>query len=78
MAVAVAKAPDHYRDDPKIAANLTALTGYLSSHFEAQPLLNKVVALWASNWFPGIITGRSAPNCWTTSTRGSVQMADGA
>jgi squalene-hopene/tetraprenyl-beta-curcumene cyclase len=56
MAVAIAKAPDHYRDDPKIAANLTALCGYLSSHFEAQPLLNKVVALWASNWFPGIIT----------------------
>jgi squalene-hopene/tetraprenyl-beta-curcumene cyclase len=56
MAVAVAKAPDHYRDDPKIAANLTALTGYLSSHFEAQPLLNKVVALWASNWFPGMLT----------------------
>jgi squalene-hopene/tetraprenyl-beta-curcumene cyclase len=56
MAVAVAKAPDHYRDDPKIAANLTALTGYLSSHFEAQPLLNKVVALWASNWYPGILT----------------------
>ena len=56
MAVAVAKAPDHYLDDPKIAANLTALTGYLNSHFEAQPLLNKVVALWASNWFPGILT----------------------
>jgi hypothetical protein len=57
MAVAVGKAPDRYRDDPKIAANLTALTGYLSSHFEEQPLLNKVVALWASNWFPQVLTG---------------------
>jgi squalene-hopene/tetraprenyl-beta-curcumene cyclase len=56
MAVAVAKAPDHYRDDPKIAASLAALIGYLSSHYEAQPLLNKVVALWASNWFPGVLT----------------------
>jgi squalene-hopene/tetraprenyl-beta-curcumene cyclase len=56
MAVTVGKAPDHYRDDPKIAADLAALTGYLSSHFEAQPLLNKVVALWASNWFPGVLT----------------------
>ena len=56
MAVAVAKAPDQYRDDPKISANLTALTGYLSSQYEAQPLLNKVVALWASNWYPGILT----------------------
>ena len=56
MAVAVGKAPDHYRDDPGIAANLAALTKYLSSHYEAQPLLNKVVALWASRWFPGVLT----------------------
>jgi hypothetical protein len=56
MAVAVGKAPDNYRNDPKIAANLAALTAYLSSHYEAQPLLNKVVALWASNWFPGVMT----------------------
>ena len=56
MALAVAKAPDGYRNDPKITANLAALTGYLSSHYEAQPLLNKVVALWASNWFPGVVS----------------------
>jgi hypothetical protein len=56
MAVAVGKAPDHYRDDPKIAAHMAALTAYLSSHYQAQPLLNKVVALWASNWFPQILT----------------------
>ncbi len=56
MAVAVGKAPDHYRDDPKIVANLAALEGYLNSHYEAQPLVNKVVALWASHWFPGVIT----------------------
>ncbi len=55
MAIAVGKAPDHYRDDPKIAANLAALTRYLGSHYEAQPLLNKVVALWASNSFPSIL-----------------------
>jgi len=56
MAIAVGNAPDHYRDDPKIAANLAALTGYLRSHYEAQPLLNKLVALWASDAFPGILT----------------------
>jgi len=56
MAVAVGKAPDHYRDDPKISANLAALAGYLRSHYDAQPLLNKVVALWASDSFPGILT----------------------
>jgi len=56
MAIAVAKAPDHYRDDPKIAANLAALTAYLSSHYEAQPLLNKVIALWGSNWYPNLLS----------------------
>jgi len=57
MAVTVAKAPDHYRDDPKIAANLAALTGYLRSHYDAQPLLNKVVALWASASWPDVMDG---------------------
>jgi hypothetical protein len=55
MAVSVAKAPDHYRDDPKIAANLAALTSYLRSHYEGQPLLNKLVALWASASFPDVL-----------------------
>lgn len=57
MAVAVGKAADHYRDDPKIAANLTALTGYLGAHYDAQLLLNKIVALWASAYFPAILDG---------------------
>jgi hypothetical protein len=56
MAVAVGQAPDGYRNDPKIAKNLAALTDYLSSHWEMQPLLNKVVALWASDYFPNILT----------------------
>ncbi len=55
MAVAVGKAPGHYRDDPKIAANLAALRGYLKSHYEAQPLVNKIVALWAEKCFSGLI-----------------------
>lgn len=56
LAVAVGKAPDHYRDDPKIAPNLALLHAYLSSHYQSQPLLNKVVALWASNCFPDLLT----------------------
>ncbi len=43
MALAVGGAPDNYRNDPKIAANLAALRGYLQSHYEAQPLVNKIV-----------------------------------
>ena len=34
LAVAIGKAPDHYRDDPKIVANLSLLLGYLRSHYE--------------------------------------------
>jgi len=56
MAAAVGRAPDHYRDDPKIAANVAALRAYLRSHYAAQPLLNKLVALWASAWFPDLMT----------------------
>jgi hypothetical protein len=57
MAVALGSAPDHLSDDPKIAPNLTALRGYLRSHYEAQPLLNRIVAFWASARFPGLLTG---------------------
>ena len=45
-----------YSDDPKIAANLKLLKGYLSSHYEAQPLLNKIIAVWADVYLPGVIT----------------------
>ena len=55
MAMATGKAPDNYRSDPKIAANLTALQSYLREHYDAQPLLNKVVALWASGSFPAVL-----------------------
>jgi squalene-hopene/tetraprenyl-beta-curcumene cyclase len=56
MAAAVGKAPDNYRDNTKIAGNLAALSGYLSSHYAAQPLLNKIVALWAAHWFLNVMT----------------------
>lgn len=56
MALAVGNAPENYRDDPKIAANLAALRGYLQSHYDAQPLVNKIVAMWAGKYFPGAIT----------------------
>ena len=56
MAVAVGKAPEGYRDDPRIASNLAALLGYLRSHYDAQPLVNKVVAMWADKYFPGAVS----------------------
>jgi len=56
MAEAVAKAPDNYLGDPKIAGNLAALRGYLTGHYESQPLLNKIALLCASARLPGLIT----------------------
>jgi hypothetical protein len=55
MAEAVANAPDDYRANPEISGNLAALRVYLVSHYDAQPLLNKVVVLWASAQFPGLL-----------------------
>ena len=56
MAWLSASTPDSYSDDPKIAANLAALRGYLQSHYDAQPLVNKIVAMWAGKYFPGMLT----------------------
>jgi hypothetical protein len=55
MAVTVGKAPDRYRDSSGIAGNVSALRAYLRSHYENQPLVNKIVALWASTQMPGIL-----------------------
>jgi squalene-hopene/tetraprenyl-beta-curcumene cyclase len=75
MAMAVGKAPDHYRDDPKIAGNLAALTSYLQSHYAAQPLLNQIVALWASESFPAVVGTAERAKLVDTLTR--LQHADG-
>lgn len=56
MAVQVAKEPGSYIERPDIQEPLKALTGYLKTHYESQPLLNKIVALWASRWFPAILS----------------------
>ncbi len=56
MAVALGSAPDAYMNDKKVGAHVVLLRGYLQSHYEAQPLVNKTVALWASHWFPEIIS----------------------
>jgi squalene-hopene/tetraprenyl-beta-curcumene cyclase len=56
LAEVIAGAPDNYRADPKIVGNLAALRVYLLGHYEAQPLLNKTVLLWASAQFPGLLT----------------------
>src|SRR6202041_1870914 len=54
-AIAVGRAPDDYRDDPKIQENLRLLRGFLRREYEEQPLLNKVYMLWASARLPGLL-----------------------
>ena len=56
MAMAVARAPGGYAHDEKIAANVERLRGYLRSHYEAQPLLNKIVVLWATGRDPSLLS----------------------
>lgn len=75
MAVAVGRAAGKYRDDPKIAENLQLLTGYLRSQYEAQPLVNKIAALWTEKYLPGVLTfdqERELVECVN-----SLQHADG-
>jgi hypothetical protein len=59
MAVAVGAAPDDYRNDTKIAGNVVLLRGYLTSHYDAQPLVNKVVLLWASARISGLLSAEA-------------------
>lgn len=56
MAMAVSRAPGAYRNDPKIADNLHLLHSFLQSHYPAQPLLNKIVVLWASATDPSLLS----------------------
>jgi hypothetical protein len=54
---------------------LTLLTSYLSSHYAAQPLLNKVVALWASHSYPSLLTSDQRRDLISDLLR--LQHADG-
>lgn len=58
MALAVSWAPDKYRRDPAIQQNLKLLRSYLKSEYASQPLLNRVVLLWASGRFPGLLSSK--------------------
>jgi squalene-hopene/tetraprenyl-beta-curcumene cyclase len=56
LAEVVANAPDNYRTDRDVIGNLAALRVYLIGHYDAQPLLNRIVVLWASAQFPNLLT----------------------
>ena len=56
MALAVGWAPAHYRRDPEIQANWQLLRSYLKRECGAQPLLNRIVLLWASARVPELLS----------------------
>ena len=56
MAVAAGKEPNGYGIAPGVKDHVATLNNYLRAHYDAQPLLNKVVMLWASRWFPDLLT----------------------
>ncbi len=58
MALAVGWAPGHYRADPAIQGNLRLLRSYLKREYASQPLLNRIVVLWASAKLPGLLSGK--------------------
>ena len=58
MALAMGWTPASYRRDPAVQENLRLLRGYLRREYASQPLLNRVVVLWASGKFPGLLSGK--------------------
>jgi len=55
-AIAVGTAPASYKNSAEIQPKLNALRAYLTKNYDAQPLLNKVVVLWASAKLTGLLT----------------------
>jgi squalene-hopene/tetraprenyl-beta-curcumene cyclase len=55
-ALAVGFAPESYRNSAEAQPHVAALRGYLDRHYEEQPLINKVILLWASQGMPGVLT----------------------
>ena len=55
-AVAAGIAPGNYAAEPSAQENLKSLREYLAAHYEAQPIFNQVVLLWASARLPRLLT----------------------
>ena len=55
-ALAVGMAPDGYANAAAIQPQLNLLRAYLRGRYAAQPMMNKVVLLWASTKLPGLLT----------------------
>jgi hypothetical protein len=56
-ALATGYAPADYRNQAEIRGRVAALTGYLQRERDAQPLHNRLMALWASTKLPEALPG---------------------
>jgi squalene-hopene/tetraprenyl-beta-curcumene cyclase len=54
-AIATGIAPEEYRLRPEVQANLKLLRGYLNRQASGEPLMNRVVLLWAGAKVPGLV-----------------------
>ena len=90
MAAVVSRTLDGYGSSPAIAGNVSALRFYLRTHYDQQPLLNKMVALWASARVQGILApaqrkalqqeiyaAQNADGGWSLSKLGKWTRRDG-
>ncbi len=59
-ALAVGSAPGGYASEPDVLPNVKLLHEYLQRELESQPLLNRLVALWAAARAPGLMTAQPA------------------
>ncbi len=55
-AIAIGTAPGAYQSAPEIQDGLTLLRAFLTNGFDAQPLVNRAVLLWASSKLTGLLT----------------------
>jgi squalene-hopene/tetraprenyl-beta-curcumene cyclase len=55
-ALAVGIAPDGYSRDRTVRGNVNELRAYLRREYNSQPLVNRIVLLWASAKLPGLLT----------------------
>jgi hypothetical protein len=55
MALAVGMAPEDYAIEPANKERIELLRGYLKRNYDAQPIANKLVLLWASAKLPGLL-----------------------
>jgi squalene-hopene/tetraprenyl-beta-curcumene cyclase len=88
-AIAIGTAPNAYASSSDVQDNVKLLRGYLANQLDQQPLLNKVMLLWASTKLGGLLTPEQRDvivgdllrkqqddGGWATSSLGTWQRVD--